>query len=93
MNVNVNFMEENVIQINGGTTINVSVSVKKSYMRKDYVWNLAMCSCQNGKYLASITDDSVIICDELIYAEEKKIKEKKKITCKTQDFYILLIFL
>ena len=27
-NVNVNLMEENVIQINGGITINVDVSVK-----------------------------------------------------------------
>ena len=31
-NVNVNLMEENVIQINGGITINVNVSVKMSCM-------------------------------------------------------------
>ena len=32
---------------------------------KDYIWNPAIYSCENGKYLASITDDSVIMCDEI----------------------------
>ena len=46
---------------------------KKSHIcEKDYVWNPATCSWQNGKYLASIMDDSTIICDETIHAEEKK---------------------
>ena len=38
-------------------------------------WNPATCSCENGKYLASIIDDSVIMCDEIIesYGEETKI--------------------
>ena len=31
MNVNVNLMEQNVIKINGGITINVDVSVKIIY--------------------------------------------------------------
>ena len=31
--------------------------------RKDYVWNPATCNCENGKYLASVMDDSVITCD------------------------------
>ena len=30
---------------------------------KDYVWNPATCNCENGKYLASIVDDSAIMCD------------------------------
>ena len=30
---------------------------------KDYIRNPATCSCENGKYLASIMDDSVITCD------------------------------
>ena len=32
------------------------------------------CSCENGKYLASIMDDSAITCDEIIgsYDEETK---------------------
>ena len=61
-------------------------------MWKDCVWNPSTYNCENGKYLASILDDSVIICDEIIYAEEKTLNEKN-ITCKTQNFYILLIFL
>ena len=32
LNVNVNLMEESVIQINGGITINVDKGVKTSYM-------------------------------------------------------------
>ena len=40
--------------------------------KEHYIWNPATCSCENGKYLASITDDdSVITCDEII--EETKI--------------------
>ena len=34
------------------------------------IWNAAACSCGNGKYLASIGDDSVITWDENI--EETK---------------------
>ena len=56
-NVNVDLMGKNVIQINGGITINVDVSVKKHYVcEKDYIWNPSTCSCENGKYLASIID-------------------------------------
>ena len=64
-------MGENVIQINGGVTINVSVSVKKDmYVKK----NPATCSCEKGKYLAIIMDDSAIMCNEIIesYDEETK---------------------
>ena len=32
----------------------------------DYVWNPFSCNCENGKYLASIMDDSAIVCDEVI---------------------------
>ena len=52
--------------------------------------------CENGKYLASIIDDSVITCDEIIHAETETIPtnfNEKYITCKTQTFYILLAFL
>ena len=63
MNVNVNLMEENIIQMSGGITINVDVSVKKiDLCEKDYVWNRSTCICNTGKYLASIMDDSTIIC-------------------------------
>ena len=62
---------------------------------KDYIWNPTTCSCENGKYLASIIDDLVIRCDEIV--EETKtaptnFNEKKKGTCKTQNFYISLAF-
>ena len=35
----------------------------------DYVWNPATCSCENGKYLASIMDNSAIVSDELLDVE------------------------
>ena len=44
-------------------------------------------------------DDSAIICDEVIesYIEEIKANptnfNEKKVACKTQNFYILLVFL
>ena len=40
---------------------------------KDYIWNPATCSCENGKYLAIIMDDSVITCDEIIEEETKTV--------------------
>ena len=33
---------------------------------KDYIWNPAIRSCKNGKYLGNITHDSVATCDEFI---------------------------
>ena len=38
---------------------------------KDYIWNLATCSCENGKYLASIIGNSVHTCDEIKDAKSK----------------------
>ena len=35
-----------------------------------------MCSCENGKYLVSIMDDLVIMCDEVI--DVKHINFSKK---------------
>ena len=64
-----------------------------------HVWNPATCSCKNGKYLASIMDDSAIICDEVIKSYDEEIKtiptnfNEKNITCKTQSSYVLLTFL
>ena len=62
-------MEENIIQIKSGITINVDVSVKNNIHGKHYIWNPVTC-CEKGKYLASIIDNSVIMCDEII--EETK---------------------
>ena len=64
-----------------------------------YVWNPATCSCEIGEYLASVIDDSVIMCDEVIESYDEETKtiptnfNERKATCKTQFFYILLIFL
>ena len=52
-------MEENVVQINGGITINVNLSSKK------YIFGI-LGSLENGKYLASFMEDSVITCDGII---------------------------
>ena len=78
---NVNLMEENVTKINGGITINVDVSVKK----KDYIWN------QFRKNLASIMDDSTIMCDEVIESfdeEQFLMKIKHYVKCEISIFYL-----
>ena len=71
--------------------------VQKNHVcEKDYIWNSATCNCENGKYLASIMDDSVITCDEVIKLHDEETKtiptnfNDKKVTCKMQKFYILL---
>ena len=42
--------------------------IKKSIVcaKKDKIWNPTSCSCENGKHLANIIDNSVITCDEII---------------------------
>ena len=87
-------MEENVIQINGGIIINANVSWKNvMYVKK--IWN----PCENEKYLASIMDDSEIMCDEFIELNDKETKtiptnlNEKKAIRKTHNSYILLGFL
>ena len=37
---------------------------------KDYIWNPATCSYENGKYLGIIIDNSVITCDDIIDMDE-----------------------
>ena len=57
-------MGENVIQIKSGITINVGASVKIQKnivcVKKITFVILLHIVCENGKYLASIIDDSVI---------------------------------
>ena len=66
---------------------------------KDYVWNPATCSCENGKYLASVMDNSVITCDEIVESYNEETRNistnfnKKIAACQTQKFYILIAFL
>ena len=46
---------------------------KRHVCEKDYIWNPATCSFENGKYLESIMDNSAIMCDEVMsYDEETK---------------------
>ena len=45
---------------------------------KDYICNPATCSCNNGKYLANIVDNSVITCDKVIDVEAKSYDEETK---------------
>ena len=41
-NVNVNFMEENVIHINGGITINVDVNIKSVMHVKKFIFEILL---------------------------------------------------
>ena len=73
-NVNVNLMVKSVIQIKSGMAINIDASIKilkKHRMcEKDYFWKPAACSCENGKYLANIIENSMIKCNELMKETE-----------------------
>ena len=74
---------------------------KHNICEKDYIWNPAIWSYENDKYLANIMYDSVITCDKIIDAGAKSYDEEtktipnfneKKVAWKTQNFYILLAF-
>ena len=43
---------------------------KKHICEKDYFWNPSTRTSAKGKYLASIMDDQVIMCDEIIDEEK-----------------------
>ena len=66
-NVKANLMVKNITQIKSEITINFSVSAKIQenimHAKKMYIWVLAACTCENGKYLRGIIDNSVITCD------------------------------
>ena len=51
---------------------------KKHICEKDYTWNPATYSCEYGKYLASIIDDSAITCDEIIDGKAKSYDKESK---------------
>ena len=67
---------------------------------KYYLWNPSTCTCENGEYLASIINDSVIICDEIIEITKSTSTEtvptkntptnfnEKKITFKTEKIVL-----
>ena len=59
MNVNVTLIEKTLIQINDGIMINVDVSVKNVMHVKKNIFRIFLHAvAKNGKYLASIMDDS-----------------------------------
>ena len=63
--------------------------------KKLYNWNRATCICMNGKYLRSIIDNSVIMCDEIISTVRNvptTVTSNLSIDFKT-DSYILYIIL
>ena len=90
--LNVNLMEENVIQINGGITVNVDVSIKNVMSMEKVIFG----KIENGKYLANIMYESAITCNEVIESYDEKAKtisrnfNEKRATCIIPNFYILI---
>ena len=61
---------ENATQIKSGITIDFKVSpkIRENIMciKKCHICNTSTYTCESGKYLGSIIDDSVIMFDEII---------------------------
>ena len=80
--------------------VGVCVKAQKNIVRAERkcVWNSATCSYKNGKYVGSIIDNSVVICNEII-KETKTIPTKSTsikavlTKCTSKNFYIVLGFL
>ena len=56
--------------------------------KKYSIWTPVTCRCENEKYLASVIDDSVITCDEII-DETKTVStnfNNKKLTYIKKNF-------
>ena len=94
-NVNVNLMGRNVNQINGGIMINVNVSVKIIINIKEIIFGILLHVVAKivNKHLASIIDNSVITCNEIIDAETKTIptnfnKKMQSVKQKVSMFYL-----
>ena len=51
---------------------------KHQVCEKDYMWNHATCTFENGKYLASFMNDLTITYDEIIDAKAKSNNEEVK---------------
>ena len=97
MNVNVNVIEEKIIQIKIGITINVDVSVKNVINVKKIIYGIllyAVAKIVNIYAMANVIGDSVIIRNEII-EETKTVPtnfNEGQVTCKTQNLYILFAF-
>ena len=42
--------------------------------KKVYIWKPTTCSCNSGRYLASVIDNSEITSDETTEKKKKKVK-------------------
>ena len=60
--------------------------------KKDYIWNSAICSYENGKFLTNIADDSVIPRDEVMEEIKTAPESLMKSQPEKQSFEILLTF-
>ena len=70
----VNLMVKKVIQIKKWNNDKFQYKCKKHYIcKKGYIWNLAACSGEDSKYLASIIVNSLITYDEIIDMEKKTV--------------------
>ena len=55
---------------------------KHNICEKDYIWNPATCTSENGKYLASIMND-VVMCDKIIESYDEEADSKSYDETKT----------
>ena len=57
--------------------INVDVNAKhsrKTVCEKGYIWNPTICSCESGRYVKGVVDDSAVIkCDEIIETTKRNM--------------------
>ena len=60
---------------------------------KSYICNPATYNCEHGKYLASIIDDSVIMCDENIDTTETVLTTTLPSKSTSTYFYSLLVII
>ena len=68
---------------------------KHHIWEKGYNWNSVTCGLENGKYLGSIIDNPVMVCDKNV-EEIKTIPatfHEKIINVETKNFCVLLAFL
>ena len=86
-------MEQNVIQINGGITINVDACVKNVICVEKICLESYYMYLSNGKYLASIMDNSALCLMKFIEGTVLANFNEKKASCKTQNFCFTCIFI
>ena len=93
-------MKENVIQVNEGIIINVHGTVKSVMYVKNIIFGILLHVVVKKENIQRVfLDDSAITCDEIIESYDEETNtisanfNKKKVTYKTQNFYILPVFL